>query len=269
MNQLAPRDSPDIARVSDLPRITPSSLSDLDCGRRYFTLRILKQWPRRPMVSAVAFGIAVHDSARLAYQNRVGDKPCLDHIGAWARTAVWRGRWPEGVDRNAETDRVIAAVCAFVANDASDPEAVEGILDLELSVEHPIPHQGKNIGLFSCKLDQTLVRVSEPNKLIVREIKTGAVAPRIDLRECYIQLSLAKRLYKGRGFDRFAIEFLFLDEDARVCQTTVEDRDLKGLHAVVMQAAVTRLTDTEHKPTSCEGCCYCPIRNSCPIQKAE
>jgi hypothetical protein len=256
---------PDIARVSSLPRVTPSSIGDLECHRRHWILRQKREWPKRPMIRAVAFGICVHETLRLCYQNRVGDKPCLDHVGAWARTAVWKGRWPESVNRSEETDKVITAVCAFVENDASDPEAVMGIMALEAQLEHPLTHEGEEIGLYSAKLDQILCRASEPNRLVVREIKT--TSPRIDLRECYLQLSLAKRKYPD--FGKYAIEFLWLNDDGRVTMDVVEDNDLKGIHAVVRQAAVAAITDTEHTPTSGEGCIYCPIRDTCPTQKVE
>ncbi len=257
---------PDIARVSALPRVTPSSIQDLECYRRHHQLGVLKVWPRRPMIRAVAFGVCVHETLRQVYQNRIGATPCLDHIEAWARTAVWRGKWPaETTDWKQETDKVIAAVCAFVENDASDPEAVEGIMELEAQLEHPLVHEGEEIGIYSAKLDQILCRASDSKTLIVREFKT--TTPRIDLRECYLQLSLAKRKYPG--FGKYAIEFLWLDEDGRVTMDVVEDSDLKGIHAVVRQAAVAAITDMEHTPTSGEGCIYCPIRDSCPTQRAE
>lgn len=255
----------DIARVSELVRVTPSSLSDLDCNYRHYKLRVKKEWPKRPMLESVAFGVAVHEVIRLAFANRRHNQLCVDHLEAWARTAVWRGRWPEGVDKRAQVQRVIAAVCAVIGNDESDPEAVEGILDLEKPIESPIWHEGNAIGIFSCRLDQTLVRASEPNHLVVREIKTKA--PRIDLRECYIQLALAKQAYKGRGFERHSLEILWIDEDHRITMERVEDRDLKGIHAVVMGLAVKALTDTEHKPTPCESCTFCPLRDTCPAQK--
>jgi len=87
---------PDIAHVSSLPRITPSAISDLDCGHRYHQLRMLKAWPSRPMIEAVAHSTAVHEVLRLAYAHRIGGRPCLEHVEAWARTAVWCGRFPDG-----------------------------------------------------------------------------------------------------------------------------------------------------------------------------
>lgn len=256
---------PDIAHVSELPRVTVSSLSDLDCGYRHQKLRVEKAWPRRPHVEAVAFGVCVHETVRLAYFNRRGDQPCVDHLEAWARTSVWRNRWPEGVDKRAQVQKVVSAVCAIIGNDESDPEAVEGIIDLELPIESPIWHEGEAIGIFSCRLDQTLVRASEPDHLIVRDFKTNL--PRIDLRQVYIGLALAKRVYRDRGYKRYSMEYLWVDEDNRITMEIVEDRDLKGVHAVVMGAAIKALTDTEHKPTTSEACVFCPLRETCPAQK--
>jgi len=256
---------PDISRVSALPRVTPSSIGDLECHRRHWILRQKREWPKRPMIRSVAFGIAVHDTLRQVYHHRVADKPCLDHIEAWARTAVFRGRWPEDTDRPAETDKVIAAVCAFVENDASDQEAVEGIISLEVQIEHPLVHVGEEIGLYSAKLDQVLCRKSDANRLIVREFKT--TMPRLHLQECYLQLSLAKRKYPD--FVHYAIEFLWLDEDGRVTMDVVEDSDLKGIHAVVRQAAIAAITDAEHKATTGEWCVFCLLRDTCPEKKAE
>lgn len=258
---------PAIARVSQLARVTPSSIGDLECSYRHYQLRVKKAWPKRPMIATVARGVAVHEVLRLAYHHRVGDQPCVDHLEAWARVATWRGRWPEGTDKGAETQKVIAVVCALIGNDADDPEAVEGIIDLELQLEHPLVHEGEAIGLWSCKLDQVLYRKSEPTTLVVREFKT--TTPRIDLRECYLQLSLAKRKYAHRGFEHYRIEFLWVGEDNRVTMEIVRDTDLKGVHAVVREAAIRVLTDQEHRTTTGEGCIFCPLRDTCPSQKAE
>ncbi len=260
----------DTARFAELPRITPSALADTECGYRWDTLRNKKLWPSRPRAESVSHGIATHETLKLAYQNRVGDRPCVDHLEAWARTAVFKGRWPEGVDKRDATQRVISSVCAIIGNDESDPEAVAGILDLELPLEGPIWHESEVIGLFSCRLDQTLVRASEPDRLCVREIKTtiGEDPPGIDLRKVYIQLALAKREYKDLGFKRFCVEFLFV-ADGRVTMERVEDRDLKGIHAVLMNAAVKTLTDKKHQPNPGEGCVFCPLKNTCPARKME
>ena len=88
------------------------------------------------------------------------------------------------------------------------------------------------------------------------------------MRKVYIQLALAKREYKHLGFKRFCVEFLFV-ADGRVTMERVEDRDLKGIHDVVMNAAVKTLTDKKYQPNPGECCTFCPLKNTCPAQKTD
>ena len=254
---------PDIARVSNLPRISPSSIPDLECGRRYYQLRQLKVWPPRPMIEAVAFGIAVHEVLRLAFSNRTGGKPCLEHVEGWARTAVWRGRYPDGTDRQAATERVIAAVCAFIQNDADDEEGVAGTISIEKQDEFPRYYKGQPLFLVSAKIDRIFSRASDSTRLVARNYKTSR--PRLDLRQAFLELWLAKRLYPD--FKSYVLEYIWLDpEDHRVSMDVVTEKDLRGIHDIVMQAAIKVLTDTDHKPCPGECCTYCPIREGCEGQ---
>ena len=55
---------------TSLPHLTPSSLNDLECPKKYETLQIRKQWQSREPTAAVANGTAIHAVLRELYHNR-------------------------------------------------------------------------------------------------------------------------------------------------------------------------------------------------------
>lgn len=240
-----------------VPRITPSSANDLECPKKYKTLRIDKNWPMREPMDSVAHGIAVHDVLRQVYATRVGGQPNLAHVEALTRTAVYRGRYSDRQDRQEAVQRVIAAVCGYVGCD--DAEDVEGTIDLERQSEFVYQHQGKPLFMVSAKLDRTLVRASQPTRLVNRDYKT--TRPRIDLREAFVALWVAKKQYPG--YSSYALELDWIDEDNRVRRDVIEGHELRGQHAVMTELALNVLMAQEWPAIPGDTCTYCPLRSQC------
>jgi len=173
---------------TDLPRISPSSVGDLtSCPKRYTETRILHNWGsnNREYPEGVAHGTATHAVLRDIFQGRQGGLVDLANVGALARTAVFKGRYPKGFDRERAIDRVIEAVCGYVRS--QKPEDIEGTIRCEDQIEFPFVWEGKPLCLVSTSLDRTLLRPSVPGRLVVKEYKTSR--PKIDLQEVLSQCS--------------------------------------------------------------------------------
>lgn len=241
-----------------IPRITPSSVGDLECARKYYTLRVLKQWPSRPPLENVAFGVAVHDVLRQVYTTRRGSVLDLANVEAMARSAVYKARYPRDVDRARALVKVVDAVCMYTAND--DEEDVAATLDLERMTEFPFRHGGQDIYMVSAKIDRTLVRPSAPSRLVARDYKM--TAQRIDLREAFILLWSAKQMRPG--YAEYAIEYDWIDaEDRQVRRDVVEGYELRGQHAIIRDAALRILDGDDHLPSPGDACTFCPLRQNC------
>ena len=242
---------------TDLPRITPSSVGDLECSKKYWKLRVQKEWPKREPLEAVAHGNAVHKVLRQVYLRRANSEPDMRNLRALAEGAVGGERYPEGYDHSRAVKRVIDAVGGFVNSD--DYEDVDGTIALERQVEFPFIRHGEPLYLVSATLDRILVRASRPTQLVVRDYKT--TAQRINLQEAFIILWVAKRAYPD--FESYALEYDWLDEENRVKRDTIPGTQLRGQHRIITEAAVRVLTATEHhaEPGAC--CTYCPLRVEC------
>ena len=241
-----------------VPRITPSSVGDLECARKYHTLRVLKQWPSRPPLENVAFGVAVHDVLRQVYTTRRGSVLDLTNVEAMARSAVYKARYPRDVDRARALVKVVEAVCMYVTND--DEEDVSATLDLERMTEFPFRHGGQDIYMVSAKIDRTLVRPSALSRLVARDYKL--TAQRIDLREAFILLWSTKQMRPG--YTEYAIEYDWIDaEDRQVRRDVVEGYELRGQHSIIRDAALRILSSDDHLPSPGDACTFCPLRQNC------
>jgi len=246
------------------PRLTPSAVNDLLCPKKYKRLRIDRLWPKRDPILAVAHGKAVHAVLQAVYAARVGGTVSLDNLEALTRGAVRDTWYPQEIEREREVQRVMAAVRGFV--DADDYEDISGILDLEREGQFEIRMGGRALCVMSATLDCTLVRASEDDTVVIRERKT--TAQRIDLKECYIQMRVARKMYPA--YPRVVIEFDWLDEDNRVARDTITMREVKGQHQIVLGMAYRVLTATEFPAIPCEAACrFCPSRDECATLPAD
>ncbi len=261
---------PDNSAVTDTvqtvaARLTCSSVGDLACPKKYKLLRIERAWPSRDVLLPVAHGKAVHAALRDIYTDRSGGDLDLTNLEAVARGAVRNTWYPRDIDREAQVQRVMAAVRGFVQ--ADDYEDIEGILGLEVQGEFEVRVRDGDTGevrvlcVISSRLDCALSRASSPDTLVIRERKT--TAQRVDLRECYIMMRVAKKKYPD--YKQVVIEFDWLDpEDNRVVRDTITQREVAGQHRIVMGLAYKVLTATEYPAVPGEQVCkFCPHRTSC------
>ena len=93
------------------PRISPTSVSDLKCAKRFQILRVLKQYPERDPLSWASFGTAFHDIIGRIYNPRTRTampkglasqagttattewSASLDALEEWSRQAFRRHRY--------------------------------------------------------------------------------------------------------------------------------------------------------------------------------
>lgn len=240
---------------STLPRISPSSVGSLDCSRRFHELYIKRNWPPRKPVDTdkFALGTAVHDV--LSSLHRVdGSQVSAESYLALARAAVWKCEWPDCVDKAEAAQRVLASALGFVAYDAEDPEPGE-TLSVEWQSEFVCCHQGVRF-VVSAKVDKIIAR---GDHLVARNYKTSR--PRIDLKQAFLELWVAKKMFPG--YASYSLEYLFLDGENNVHREAVTERDLRGIHALVMQAAVAALSSPDHAACPGATCDFCPIRATC------
>ncbi len=249
------------------PRLTVSSIGDLACPRKYKHTRIDRNWGKRDVIYAVANGLAVHTVLHDLYGDRRGHELNLSRLPAQALDAVWATKWPQGTDRQEAVGRVITSVHGFI--NADDEEAIEGTLDIERQGQFEVTDKktGEVLFVVSATLDRTLVRASEPHRGIVRESKT--TAQKISLKEAYLQLWVARKMYQGRGLTSWAVEYDFLDEDYRVVRETVEWEDVQGQSQIILQRAMRVLYATEYPAIPGAQCTYCSLRDDCTSLPAE
>ena len=246
------------------PRLTPSAVNDLLCPKKYRRLRIERRWPKRDAALPVAHGKAVHAVLQTLYAARVGGEVELSNLEAMARGAVRNTWYPRDCDKEEQVGRVMAAVNGFIASD--DYEDIEGILDLEREGQFEVRMGGRVLCVMSATLDCALVRASQPDTLVIKERKT--TAQRIDLKECYIQMRVAWKMYPK--FSKIVIEYDWLDEDNRVARDTITMREVKGQHQIVLSMAYRVLTATEFPSIPCEAACrFCPSRDECATLPAD
>jgi len=247
----------------DLPRLTPSSVTDLDCPKRFHTLRVLHQWPPRPHTTVnigTEFGIALHAVLRHVFDPRHAPLPKLDHLDAWTRSAFFARNYPDTELREKEIARCIEVARTYALNDDDAPFTI----DVERQGEFPIAVNGTPLFLLSAKLDRVLVRPNE-KVLTIRDYKTSRRYR--NLEEAFFMLWAAKLLYPN--YKSFALELDWIDEQGDVKREVIHGKDLRGMHKPLIEKAVrlfTLLAEGEHHAEPGEACFGCLLRKECQPQ---
>lgn len=261
--QTLPILNPNETVKTTLFRLTVSSVSSLDCPKKFADERIQRNWDNsRGPILAVANGQAVHKVLHRLYLKRRGWEIDLSRLEAMAKDAVWSTSYPVDTDRLEAVARVIQSVRAFV--EADDEEAVEGTLNLEHQGQFTVYDKRTKAGLFiaSAKLDRTLIRASEPHRGIIRESKT--TKQKISLQEAFLQLWVFRKMYPNLGFTSWAIEYDFLDrEEFRVIREVVEWEDVQGQSVLLLHKVMGLLRATDFPAVQCDQCTYCKFREQC------
>lgn len=251
-----------------LPRLTPSSVADLECALKYKTLRIDRNWGsnNRDFGAAIAHGTAVHDVLRRVVRPGGKYEADLEHVEALARQAVYRGRYPAGTDRDGATEKVLSTVRAYVASD----DDLANTISVERPEEFDYWHNAAPLFRVSVKIDRILVRPESPTTLVIRDYKLTA-RPKISLPEAFLYLWAAKKAFGSQGYDEFLFEYDFIDPDNRVTREVVSGHDVRGQHPLIVEAAVRVIRADEWPACVGEACIYCPLRGTetCPALPAE
>ena len=241
----------------DIPTITPTSVNDLNCSKKFWTLRVKKQWPPRPPLSFGAFGTAVHSILKEIYDPRNAPLPALDDLNVWTREAFFKHRYADEECRTLDMERATRMVCGYVFQ--ADNDETIGTIATERMFERPIFHDQKPLFTLSGVADRLIVLPNDPDTLIVLDLKTGK--PKVDLWQACVLLALAK--LSMPQFKNYVLYYDWIDEGGRVDRDRVTTADLKGVWPRIMKRAVEILSSEEHEPEPTEFCTYCPLRSEC------
>ena len=277
---------------SSLPVISPSSVSDLDCSKKFWVTRVLHQWPPRPetpALTAAEFGTAFHAVMSSLYRgvcqpkgNHYEEHPCpseevggawiplpvfspdthslpdLRHLSALTRAAFHARRYPSAAGRDEDIQTCMDMVQTYVQNE--DEEDVTGTLAVERWGEFVIEDGGQPLFRLCAKLDRVLVRGAEPDCLVVRDYKTS-LSRRVSLVEAFVVLWGARLCYPGYG--RYALEYERVDKEGRVDREVVRGEDVRGQHGWLLSRLHHILGAGDHPAEPGDGCRFCVLRPSC------
>jgi hypothetical protein len=242
-----------------LPVLSPSSVADLDCAKKFHALRVERRWPERPFHLGMEFGIGFHAIMRQVYDPRHRPLPNIDHLDAWARAAFFQRRYPDLGLRDQEMSRCVRAVKNYATND----DDAEYTLATEVTGEFPISVRGQPFFKLSSRIDRLLVRPGNRKCLIARDYKCGK--PYHSLEEAFILLWTVKLLYPA--YREFVLEFDWVDDEGHLVERdTITGPSLKGMYALVRDKAIrvfSLLARNEHPAEPGEGCQFCPLRPEC------
>jgi len=239
------------------PRISPTSVGDLSCAKRFHTLRVLKQWPPRDPLSFASFSLAFHDLIGRVYDPANSPAPSLTHLDTWSRQAFKKHRYADEGAREEDRARCLRMVRGYVAQD--DIEDAEGTFATERFLEFDFNHDDELLFILSGRLDRVLVRADEPDVLIVRDCKLSR--PKVNLEAAYVTLLLAKLGYPG--YRTYRAEFDFIDEGGRVDREVVTVADIKGMHRAIMERARRVILNPDKPAEPGERCQFCQLRPTC------
>lgn len=238
-----------------LPELSPSSIGDLACSKRYHTLRVLNLWPPKSAISAVARGSAFHGVMNSLYASRHEGGLDTRDIPALAREAVQRQSWPIGTALSEETARVENLVRTYLSSE--DTEDIAATVGTETPVGFVFHHCDRPLAYIKATLDRVLVRPEEPETVIVKEYKTGQ--QRVELREALILLWCAKTRWPGF---RYRLEYEWIDAEGTVERTVVTTDMVQGQLKLLVHSLL-RVLNTPPHPEPGPKCQWCHLRSEC------
>lgn len=236
-----------------LPVLSPSSIADLVCGKRYHHLRVLNLWPPKTAISAVARGSAFHGLMNGLYANRSEGQVDTRDIPALAREAVQRQMWPAGTVLKDETARVEHLACTYLKSE--DPEDVASTICTETTIEFIYRHCEKPLASIKATLDRVLVR--EEGVLTIKEYKT--TPQRVELREALLLLWCAKERWPGM---KYQLEYEWIDVEGTVERTIVTTDMVQGQHKLLIRSLL-RVLSSPPVPEPGAKCQWCHLRPEC------
>ncbi len=252
---------------TNVVKLTPSSVADLECGKKFAALRMGRRegWlPNTWETSAsVAHGSACHEVLRQTVRTRNGDEPGLAHIDALTNQAVFRARYPADTDREEAAASVRETVLTYLAHD----DDIGNTLGVEQPIEFDFLFAGEPLFRVAVKIDRLISR--EPHKLVLRDYKF-TTSPRIALAEAFLYLWAAKHVYAPQGYKDFEMEYVFIDPDNRITRQVVTGHEVRGQFPLIVEQAALVIRGTDHEPCPGEVCTYCCLRGrTCQVLPSE
>ena len=238
-----------------LPELSPSSIGDLACSKRYHTLRVLNLWPPKSAIGAVARGSAFHGVMNSLYASRHEGQLDTRDIPALAREAVQRQSWPAGTVLAEETARVENLARTYLKSE--DPEDIAATIGTETSVGFVFHHCEQPLAYIKATLDRVLIRADALDLLVVKEYKTSQ--QRVELREALILLWCAKTRWPGF---KYILEYEWIDSEGSVERTVVTTDMVQG-QLKLLVTALLRVLNTAPHPEPGPRCQWCHLRPEC------
>ena len=174
----------------------------------------------------------------------------LANLGALSRTAVYKGRYPKGFDRERAVQR---ARRPSAATPGPGPRGVVGTIKCEDQIEFPFSWEGRPLCMISATLDRVLVRPDQPNAPRGEGVQDDQAEdrPTGNIRCALCGPPRLPGLRDLRHGDRLDAE------DGTVSTDTIEGRELRGLHPVIFQAAVKVIHEKQWDACPSERCTFC------------
>ncbi len=246
-----------ILRKTQLPRISPSSVGDLDCLKKFHTLRILGQWPTdgdSTFNYSAQFGNAVHQVLRSVYDPQLGIPPHHRGIALFAQEAFYEATYERNADRLADIERCIDIVRQYVRTDDED-DAI-GTIAVEQECQFDIDINGAPSFALTAKPDRLIVRGDD---LVIRDYKLGR--RKVDLAEAFVQIWAAKLKY--HGYKLYSVEIDWIDGNGNVQRDVLPQLAFRGMAQLIKAKVMRVLTASEYPPEPGEVCRYCKLRAFC------
>ena len=131
------------------PKITPTSVLDLACPKKFWTLRVLNQWPEREPNSWGAFGEVLHTTLKLVYEPKNPNRPDIANLDLYVRKAFDKHRYADKRAAVVDAARVKSMIRGYVAaEDDEDHQDARGTIAVERLLRHEITYE--DINCSSC-----------------------------------------------------------------------------------------------------------------------
>jgi len=242
-----------------LPSISPSSVADLDCIKKFHTLRVLGEWPEtnKSFGTVMLFGLGVHAVLKNLYSPSNPVRPDIKNLDIYARQAFYNLRYMDIADRDEDLERCKRIVLKYIEQD--DIEDADNTIAVERSGDILIERNEKPGFFLTAKLDRVIRR---NETIVVRDYKFGK--PRLNLHEAFIQLWLAKLTYPE--YRSFVAEYDWIDSNGRVERDSITPDRFKGIYRQLIDKinlVLDSIDEGDYPAQPGESCTYCPLKREC------
>jgi hypothetical protein len=243
----------------------PTNIRDLECQFKFFTLRVMKDWPtQRTRSPYLIRGQSAHYVLAELYSPKYGDNPPhTDRLEEALKLAVAAEPNLDDYSRKMATDWIRSLVNVYVG--WRDPG--RKVLAVEQWAEFPLQFQGTKVANISARLDRLEFDESQPDTLVVVDLSLGDKA--LTTRQVWMDLAVGKHLYRTQGFKRHRLEIHTITSD-EVQTVSYRGSELKGLHLKVGEMAAEFQAAVESgnvQATLGEACLFCDLKTAgrCPL----